>query len=333
MKISVIVPIYNAEKYLRECIDSVLNQTFEDFELLLINDGSTDNSGAICSTYAQKDNRIRVFDKENGGVSSARNIGLDNAIGEWISFIDADDHIGKNYLQDFVKVGLNKEELIVQELVKDGKIKKSYDYGNWSLEDIEILLNNNDIFSNGFPFCKLYNLAVIKENFLKFNKNLRFCEDLVFYLEYISYIKSIKFINHASYFYTINEISATSKTYTFEQYTTVLTEIKKQTERIVCSMKWSQFNQITNMFGMILFLALTSIFYKENNYSSISRIKKLKELSTNDKFNFIKKYIQKRSTKTVELFFYNNLLKGNYKIVNFLFPIYFNIYKYILNAK
>ena len=91
-KISVIVPVYNTEKYLRRCIDSVLAQTYQDFELLLIDDGSKDSSGAICDEYAEKDTRVRVFHKENGGVSSARNLGLDNAKGEWVTFIDSDDY-------------------------------------------------------------------------------------------------------------------------------------------------------------------------------------------------------------------------------------------------
>ena len=92
-KISIIVPVYNTEKYLRCCIDSILVQTFADFELLLINDGSTDSSGTICEEYALEDRRVRVFHKENGGVSSARNVGLDNARGEWITFVDSDDYI------------------------------------------------------------------------------------------------------------------------------------------------------------------------------------------------------------------------------------------------
>lgn len=90
-KISVIVPIYNAEKYLHRCIDSILNQTFTDFEVLLINDGSTDSSGSICDEYAKKDSRVRVFHKENGGVSLARNIGIDKALGLWTLFVDSDD--------------------------------------------------------------------------------------------------------------------------------------------------------------------------------------------------------------------------------------------------
>ena len=100
-KISVIIPVYNTEKYLHRCIDSVLVQTFTDWEMLLIDDGSTDDSAIICDEYAAKDERIRVFHKENGGVSSARNLGLDHAQGEWITFVDSDDYIEENFLKSF----------------------------------------------------------------------------------------------------------------------------------------------------------------------------------------------------------------------------------------
>ena len=93
--ISVIVPGYNAETTICHCVDSVLSQTFTDFECLLINDGSKDKSGEICEEYTAGDSRIRVFHKENGGVSSARNLGLDNATGEWIAFVDSDDWGGE----------------------------------------------------------------------------------------------------------------------------------------------------------------------------------------------------------------------------------------------
>lgn len=94
--ISIIIPVYNAEKTLSRCVNSILNQTFQDWELLLIDDGSTDRSGELCDEYASKDQRIKVFHKTNGGVSSARNIGLDYAKGEWITFIDSDDYIYDN---------------------------------------------------------------------------------------------------------------------------------------------------------------------------------------------------------------------------------------------
>ena len=89
--VSVIVPVYRAEKYVSRCIDSILNQTYSNWELILVDDGSPDNSGLICDEYAAKDNRIRVSHKENGGVSSARNLGIDKATGDWLMFVDADD--------------------------------------------------------------------------------------------------------------------------------------------------------------------------------------------------------------------------------------------------
>lgn len=100
-KVSVIVPVYNAGKYLHRCIGSIMAQTYTDFELLLVDDGSTDGSGKICDEYAQKDSRIRVFHKENGGAASARNVGLDNACGEWIAYIDGDDWTAPTFLKNF----------------------------------------------------------------------------------------------------------------------------------------------------------------------------------------------------------------------------------------
>lgn len=99
--VSIIVPVYNAKKTLKRCINSIINQSYKDWELLLVDDGSTDDSSIICDEYAQQDRRIRVFHKQNGGVSSARNVGLDNAIGEWVTFIDSDDWIEKRMLNIF----------------------------------------------------------------------------------------------------------------------------------------------------------------------------------------------------------------------------------------
>lgn len=102
--VSVIVPVYKVENVLHYCIDSILNQTYKNFELILVDDGSPDNSGKICDKYAQKDNRIKVIHKENGGVSSARNCGIDAAKGKYICFVDSDDYPCKNYLFDMVNM-------------------------------------------------------------------------------------------------------------------------------------------------------------------------------------------------------------------------------------
>ncbi len=122
MKVSIIVPIYNSELYLTECIDSILNQDFTDWELLLIDDGSSDLSGKICDSFASKDRRIRVFHRENSGVSVARNWGLFQAVGDYICFIDSDDMVTPDYLSSFWKDAVNTD-LYMQgyQIVDDGK--------------------------------------------------------------------------------------------------------------------------------------------------------------------------------------------------------------------
>ncbi|SMC40372.1 Glycosyltransferase involved in cell wall bisynthesis [Oscillospiraceae bacterium] len=102
--ISIVVPVYNVEKYLRECVDSILAQTYHNFELLLVDDGATDSSGEICNEYAESDPRIQVFHKENGGLSDARNYGIDRIKGDYITFIDSDDFVGKEYLDILIRM-------------------------------------------------------------------------------------------------------------------------------------------------------------------------------------------------------------------------------------
>ena len=109
--VSIIIPVYNAEKYLLRCVKSILVQTYPNFELLLINDGSTDGSKELCDSLLLKDNRIKVFHKQNGGASSARNYGLDKAIGKYVCFVDADDWVDADYIETLLPV--NGEELVV----------------------------------------------------------------------------------------------------------------------------------------------------------------------------------------------------------------------------
>ena len=119
--ISVIVPVYNTEKYLGRCVDSIINQTYTNLEIILVDDGSPDNSPAICDEYAKKDQRIKVIHKENGGLSSARNAGLDIAKGDFISFIDSDDWVEKDLFEVLVSLyGKTQAEIIASSFVGDG---------------------------------------------------------------------------------------------------------------------------------------------------------------------------------------------------------------------
>lgn len=207
-KISVIVPVYNVEKYLLRCVDSILVQTLTDFELLLIDDGSTDNSGAICDGYAAKDSRIRVFHKPNGGVSSARNLGLDNARGEWITFADSDDYVYPNWLENY-NIGKIDEDidLTIQGVWTDKPLnnlvhKLTYSLGfEGSVTDAIQRLNDSYIF--GYLWIKIFRRNVIDAFNLRFDEGLNFLEDEMWMIEYLSHSQRVVAYDRIGYFYHV----------------------------------------------------------------------------------------------------------------------------------
>ena len=214
-KVSVIVPVYKVEKYLPECIDSILAQTFTDFELILVDDGSPDNSGKICDDYAARDSRIRVFHKENGGVSSARNLGLDNARGEWIMFVDSDDWIESGMLNAFLNsiIGENVDFvyccLLLDKPRSSVKIKQG-DVGVFSSEEILYgLLSGAGV--GGGPCCKLYRNSILNEFRVRFNEDISIFEDLLFVAQYIKRIIKGKSISDSHYHYVMRPDSAMNK--------------------------------------------------------------------------------------------------------------------------
>lgn len=206
--VSIIVPVYNTENYLSCCINSILEQTFTDFELLLINDGSTDESGRICDEYQKQDSRIKVFHIQNQGVSNARNTGINSAKGEWITFVDSDDWLEVTYLATFFELDLQEDTLYVEQaqavksnLYKDWPIK--FPNTTLTLSSITDYTLLNNILIYGTPWGKLYNTKLIKKNKIFFNKQISLHKDHCFYFEYIKYIKNINIINKSRYYYRI----------------------------------------------------------------------------------------------------------------------------------
>ena len=216
-KISVIVPVYNVEKYLRQCLDSILAQTFTDFELLLIDDGSPDTSGTICDEYAALDSRVRVFHKENGGVSSARNLGLDNARGEYVYFIDADDKLYSEALgillnkMQGVNIVMAGHKTYNEKGTQIFEPREKYD-GCLTREELITLMYEMQRFGyQGYIWTKLFRRSVIDEARLRFDEDLYFNEDRLFIVTYLCAMRGRGvFTTAVVYRYVLRESSAMS---------------------------------------------------------------------------------------------------------------------------
>ena len=252
MKFSLILPVYNVEKYLNKCLQSILNQTFTDFEVILVDDGSKDSSLQICEKYAAMDCRIKVIKKENGGVSSARNAGIECAIGEWIVFIDPDDWISN----DCLEVCNKKIELFDTDAIcfNSTKVLEANDYEEKSMRDISpdnSMIHSDKMheilyalavssYQNNY-YCgemvravwgKVLRTDVIRENKICFDTRLTHGEDCVFLMDFFSRCRSCVLVNNSLYFYNIRKGSAvTSGPDNFEKlYRYQFTQIYKRLE-------------------------------------------------------------------------------------------------------
>lgn len=224
-QISVIVPVYNVEQYLSRCIDSILAQTFTNLELLLIDDGSKDKSGDICDEYAKKDDRIRVFHTKNGGVSMARNLGVDNARGEWINFIDSDDWVEPDLYSSIIHIieennidlvcwnyfiDKDKQSRPVAYIDKNLSIKSNDEiihllrkaiYGSYNKY---IHMPNYDMISS---VNKIYKTELLRTAGIRFNQTLVRAEDALFNIMYLKKVSHIAITNKCFYHYVMRDSS------------------------------------------------------------------------------------------------------------------------------
>ena len=214
-KVSIIVPVYNVEKYLIHLLESILSQTFADWECILVDDGSKDKSGAICDEYAARDNRFIVVHKQNGGVSSARNQGVGMCSAEWCCFIDSDDWLEPDYLINFFVDCYERYDCILQSFyfnydrrevlhsLPDKIIKKS--------SELEYFLEYTNGVHNGFLWHRLFRLEIIKNFNIRFPEGISFAEDGVFFLNYILHSENFAVTANAGYHHLIRMNSLTSK--------------------------------------------------------------------------------------------------------------------------
>ena len=199
--ISIIVPIYNTEKYLDRCIQSILAQIYTDFELLLIDDGSTDSSGVICDRYVELDSRVRVFHKKNGGASSARNIGLDNANGEWVMFVDSDDYLRCNAL-DILYRNIGDNDVVVANSLNDTNINGK----EWAKLLLECKVRC-EIWGG------IYKRDLIRSFYNQIPLSIVIGEDFLTNFTYALKSDSVKFISANIYLYNTNNMQSLVNSY------------------------------------------------------------------------------------------------------------------------
>ena len=216
--VSIIVPIYNAEQYLRRCVDSILNQEYTDYELLLVNDGSTDASGDICEEYGDRDPRVIVIQKENTGVSDSRNRALDRARGKYLQFLDSDDWITPDATRLFVRAAeeygcdmviSDFYRVVGERLSPKGDIEEE---GVLTREEFAAhMMENPADFYYGVLWNKLYRRDIVEEHKLRMDTDISWCEDFMFNLEYIRYAKVFYALHAPIYYYVKRKGSLASQ--------------------------------------------------------------------------------------------------------------------------
>lgn len=294
--ISVIVPIYNAAQYLKQCIESILSQSFRNFELILINDGSTDNSLKICKEYAFRDDRIKVIDSQNEGVSASRNKGLNVAIGEWIIFADSDDYFLENAFQILYDRAMQTGTDLVfanSMKVEEGEYRMLHKLKNEVLPNVICSIQHFAVW--GY----LFNAKIIHKNNLRFINGLAYSEDRIFIYQIAQYCKTIAYCDKPIYVYRINEASVCSSRDGVRKacqhidasyYLSQLADSYKNTDKITYRYLSKQSRHVVKL-GLYLFVE-TGISWK-----NLIQVKD--------------KYVQRFGEKMqVLLFFYYNIVRS-----------------------
>lgn len=220
--LSIIIPVYNAENNLRKCLDSILNNNLiKDFEVILINDGSNDSSASICKDYSQKFENITFIDQTNQGVSKSRNIGLSRSKGKYITFIDSDDYVEKDYIQNILNIvnNVDSDVYIFNSYIIDNvkyknnksvKFNKDFVNGENDMRSVKKLLFSAKLNA---PWDKVYRADIIKNNKIQFPEHLNLGEDFVFQLQYFLHVRKSYFLSKKLYNYQLNSsgLSGNSK--------------------------------------------------------------------------------------------------------------------------
>lgn len=318
--ISVVVPVYNAMKYLDRCVNSILKQTYKDFEIILVDDGSPDSSGIMCDEYSSRYENVLSVHKENGGVSSARNAGIEKAQGEWLCFIDSDDYIEQNYLENFgitnddVQLLAQGYKVISGAFLKQIGIQYSQ---NMSQHELFYALENCNILNS--PCFKLYKRAIIIQENIRFDHNLSYGEDHLFTLQYMQYVTKALYRDGFLYAYVHNDGngSLTTKVVPPKAYLLYLDKIIPMMKKYSTHNSFTEKEQGTLINKRVHFHILHALMSYSKTESDRALLKQIK---TSLKYHLIEDYgLSKNQRVFVGIVNYLNtrfldvLLRLNYK--------------------
>ena len=261
--ISVIIPVYNTEKYIDECITSIVKQTYKDFEIIIVNDGSTDNSLQICYDWAKKDSRITVINQSNQGVSATRNTGIANARGEYLYFVDSDDYIESNLFADVMSVFENTNADIVsfgaQKIYNDGRVEicdKIYDGTMTSVQAVEKLMSGD---MKDYLWARVYKKETFKDITFPVGQNF---EDTATTYKVFLNAKSISFIPKVYYNYRV-------------RLNSIISEMSNNTLRDIFVVRKGRYDDLMNIYPQVadkgfVFVAIAAIrFYDRSLWSDV----------------------------------------------------------------
>lgn len=306
-KISIIIPVYNAEKYIRKCLESILTQTHTNWEAILVDDGSPDNCGIICDEYAAKDNRFKVIHQANGGVSVARQTGLDNAKGEYIIHCDSDDWVEPNILEEMLQCAIaNNADMVICDFIEEHN-----HYSRYNSQGIEKRTNSEAIRNKllkdellGVLWNKLIKKDCIK-GFRFIPTNIYYCEDLLFIIRILNNDIKIFHCPYGLYHYNLKNTASTCKSSDAKiilSRCNAIYEIEKITRK-------EEYNNIYYLKISVLKMLFLTKNYNElkTTYTEIhGQIKK-----NHRKYNFFTPYG----------FFFAMAIKGKPKLANFLYNV------------
>lgn len=274
LEISVIVPVYNVERYLRRCVDSILAQTFRDIEVILVDDGSTDSSGKICDEYSKIDDRIVVFHKENGGVSSARNLGLEHARGKYVMFCDSDDEVMPEWCSKMRDaVGYDLLPLCGYYEVKNHEHEIIRSGQKASVE----LLAAEFLTIRAMPVWRgIYSRERLRKEKIRFDEKFSYAEDRMFNLDYMMKAHRFVFMEEPLYRYYIYDESLSHKKYLPEYLSSISAVFEKEEFFLKALPEWDEQNQKMYYSGMLdTFCAAINNAMRNEKQSIFGKIKEI----------------------------------------------------------